>query len=206
MRGRQAMDSELSRFRQLAARLTANIRACNAPMPARQGHERATTMFTLATMRAPKLRPASSGTLLARCALVLATVWFAPCLAQAKAPAGGTLSPSLWTRDTLGGDWGGMRSTLGQQGIRFDFWATGFYQDVLQGAGNDDGDFSGRVDLMINDDTGKLGLWQGGGLHAHVTYRGGDLPGFRGGALFPVHTSGCYRWVARTMSSRPRCS
>jgi porin len=83
-----------------------------------------------------------------------------------------------------------MRSALGQQGVRFDFWATGFYQDMLKGKGNDDGGFGSRVDLLINGETGKMGLWQGGGLHAHLTYRGGDLPGFRGGALLPVHTSG----------------
>jgi porin len=109
---------------------------------------------------------------------------------QAQAPNDGSAPPSLWTRDTLGGDSSGLRAALGQQGLRFDLWATGFYQDLLQGAGNDEGGFSGRADLMLDGDTGKLGLWQGGGLHAHVTYRGGDLPGSRGGALFPVHTSG----------------
>ena len=109
---------------------------------------------------------------------------------QAQAPNDDSPPPSPWTRDTLGGDWGGMRSALGQQGIRVNFWTTGFYQDMFKGSGNDDGGFGGRADLLINGDTGKLGLWQGGGLHAHVTYRGGDLPGFRGGALFPVNTSG----------------
>jgi porin len=83
-----------------------------------------------------------------------------------------------------------MRSALDPHGLRFDFWATGFYQDMLKGKGDSDGGFGGRGDLLINGDTGKMGLWQGGGLHAHLTYRGGGLPGFRGGALFPVHTSG----------------
>ena len=147
-------------------------------------------MFTPAVMPARASKRAAAGTLRALWASVLVAGLVAPLPAQAQAPADGTLSQSLWNRDTLGGDWGGARGTLGQYGIRFDLWATGFYQDLLDGAGNDEGDFSGRVDLMINGDTGKFGLWQGGGLHAHVTYRGGDLPGFRGGALFPVHTSG----------------
>ena len=147
-------------------------------------------MFTPGVMPARTSRRAASGTLRALWALVLATGLVAPLQARAQATTEGASSQSLWTRDTLGSDWGGFRDALGQYGIRFDLWATGFYQDLLEGAGNDDGDFSGRVDLMINGDTGKLGLWQGGGLHAHVTYRGGDLPGFRGGALFPVHTSG----------------
>lgn len=99
-------------------------------------------------------------------------------------------TPSLWSRDTLGGDWGGIRGALGQHGVRFDFSTTGFYQEMIEGRDNKDGGFGGRVDLMLNGDTGKLGLWQGGGLHAHLTYRGGELPGSRGGVLFPVHTSG----------------
>ena len=147
-------------------------------------------MFKLSVMPAGTSRRAAVGTLWALRALVLAAGLVASLQARAQATAGDDPPPSLWTRDTLGGDWGGMRSALGQKGIRFDFWATGFYQDMFKGTGNDDGDLSGRVDLMINGDTGKLGLWQGGGLHAHVTYWSGDLPGFRGGALLPVHTSG----------------
>ena len=109
---------------------------------------------------------------------------------HAQAPNDGGPPQSPWTRDTLGGDWGGMRSAFGQQGIRFDFWATGFYQDMFKGTGNDGAGFGARADLLINGDSDKLGHWEGGGLHAHLTYRGGDLPAFRGGALFPVHTSG----------------
>ena len=128
--------------------------------------------------------PRIGGTL----AFALAMGLAAPSPASAKEPA--NAPESLWTRDRPGGDWGGARDALGEHGLRFDLWATGFYQDLLEGAGNDDGGFSDRADLMIDGDTGKLGLWRGGGVHAHVTYRGGDLPGFRGGALFPVHTSG----------------
>jgi porin len=109
---------------------------------------------------------------------------------QAQVPGDAGAPPSPWTRDTLGGDWGGMRAALGENGLRFNLWATGFYQDLLQGAGNDEGGFTGCADLLLDGDTGKLGLWKGGGFHVHATYRGGDLPGFRGGALFPVHASG----------------
>ncbi|HYN58680.1 MAG TPA: carbohydrate porin [Rubrivivax sp.] len=147
-------------------------------------------MFTLAVIPARTSRRAASGTLRALWALVLATGLVAPLQARAQAPTDGTPSESFWTRDTLGGDWGGMRGALGQQGMRFNFWVTGFYQDLLQGAGNDEGGFTGRADLLFDTDTGKLGRWQGGGFHVHATYRDGDLPGFRGGALFPVHTSG----------------
>jgi len=156
-------------------------------------------MFTLAVMPARTSRRAASGKLRALWASVLATGLVAPLQARAQATTDGAPSRSLWTRDTLGSDWGGFRGALGQQGIRFDLWATGFYQDMFKGAGNDDGDFSGRADLMINGDTGKLGLWHGGGLHAHVTYRGGGPAGIpRGSALSGAHerlVSG--RWQGR---------
>ncbi len=147
-------------------------------------------MFTAARRPARGSRTATSGSRAFLLVLAMGIGSTATSLVQAQATSDGSAPPSLWTRDTLGGDWGGMRSALGQQGLRFDLWGTGFYQDLLQGAGNDEGGFTGRADLMLNADTGKLGLWQGGGFHLHATYRGGDLPGSRGGALLPVHTSG----------------
>ena len=116
-------------------------------------------MFTLAVKPASTRRRAALGTLRALWALVVAGGLVAPLEARAQATTNATPAQSLWTRQTLGGDWGGFRGALGQHGIRFDLWATGFYQDLLEGAGNSEGDSSGRVDLMINGDTGKLGLW-----------------------------------------------
>jgi len=43
-----------------------------------------------------------------------------PAQALAQTPTEGASPPSAWTHDTLGGDWGGLRSALGQQGLRFD--------------------------------------------------------------------------------------
>jgi len=45
-----------------------------------------------------------------------------------------------------------------------------------------------RTDALVNFNTQKLGLWNGGGFHTHLTYRSGDLPAFRGGALWPAST------------------
>jgi len=59
---------------------------------------------------------------------------------------------------------------------------------MFSGTGNDDFDFGGRADALVNFDTKKLGLWDGGGFHTHLTYRFGGLPAFRGGALWPVST------------------
>lgn len=99
--------------------------------------------------------------------------------APAQAPAG---------REYLTGDWGGGRSALASRGVTLGLDVTGFYQGLLKGAGDDEFETGGRADLLFNVDTGKLGLWPGGGLHTHVEYRFGPLSASRGGALFPVNT------------------
>lgn len=95
---------------------------------------------------------------------------------------------SIPTRDTLTGDWFGVRNTLRERGIVMDLSWTEFYQGMFAGDGNEDFEFGGRADALIHLDTGKLGLWDGGGFHTHVESRFGDAPGFRGGALWPVNT------------------
>ena len=91
-------------------------------------------------------------------------------------------------RDTLTGDWGGFRDRLMAKGVSFDLGFSEYYQGMFSGSGDDDFDWGGRADVLVNFDTEKLGLWKGGGLHTHLTYRFGDLPAFRGGALWPVST------------------
>lgn len=88
----------------------------------------------------------------------------------------------------LTGDWGGFRRSLAEQGLSLDLEHTQFYQGLLSGDGYDDWDLGGRVDAFFNIDTGKFGLWQGGGLRTHSEYRYGDLRGRQGGALWPVNT------------------
>jgi hypothetical protein len=126
------------------------IRACNAPAAAPQGHEHASTIFT------PALRVAT-----ALLAVFLVMGWAVPSSAQARATTPVVAPESPWTRDTQGGDVDGLLDAHGQQGLRFDLWATGFYQGMCEGTGNEDADFSGLVDLLINGDTGRLDLWEG---------------------------------------------
>ncbi|MCP4260029.1 MAG: carbohydrate porin [Planctomycetes bacterium] len=95
---------------------------------------------------------------------------------------------SLLTQETLTGDWGGLRDQLAEKGIKLDIEFTEYYQGMFSGTGYDDFDFGGRADALVNFDTKKLGLWDGGGFHTHLTYRFGGLPASRGGALWPVST------------------
>jgi porin len=109
--------------------------------------------------------------------------------AQGAGDPAGAAAP-LRERDRLGGDWGGARDSLAQRGVTVDLWTTGFTQAMFEGTGDNGWDIGGRADLLLDADTARLGLWQGGGLHAHLEYRGGNLPGERGGATLPVHAGG----------------
>jgi porin len=95
---------------------------------------------------------------------------------------------SLGQRSQLTGDWGGARSFLQKKGVTFDLEWTQFYQGLGAGTGPKSFDYGGRLDAFLHFDTGKLGLWKGGGLHTHLEYRYGTLPAFRGGTLLPVNT------------------
>ena len=121
-------------------------------------------------------------------------------IAGAGTQEGDTVTPvelvaedsSIWTRDTLTGDWGGMRSTLKEHGISVDFSATGYYAGLFSGGvADNDFDFGGRADGFINFDFGKMGLWQGGGFHVHLESRFGSaaersVP--RSGGIWPPNT------------------
>lgn len=96
--------------------------------------------------------------------------------------------PGFFDREKLTGDWGGIRDQLAESGVKLDIEYTGYYQGMISGTGYDGFDFGGRADALVNFDTNKLGLWNGGGFHTHLTYRSGDLQAFRGGALWPVST------------------
>ncbi len=112
----------------------------------------------------------------------------------ATAPAGPpvTAPDSLWTRDTLTGEWGGLRTRLVENGLVTEFSFAGYFADVLRGGGRrDDLDFGGRADAFFHLNTGKAGLWEGGGFHVHVESRFGeaaDRPLPRSGGLWPVNT------------------
>jgi porin len=96
--------------------------------------------------------------------------------------------PGLLQRGTLTGNWGGLRDQLVEKGVKFDIEFTEYYQGMFSGTGYDNFDFGSRADALVYFDTEKLGLWEGGSFNTHLTYRFGDLPAFRGGALWPVNS------------------
>ena len=134
--------------------------------------------------RPRRKRSAAAGALPWLLALGLA----APLVASAQAEDDDAVAPAAeapQSRDALGGDWGGLRDTLGEHGIRFNLWTTGFTQAMFQGTGDNGWDIGGRADLLLDAD-----LWEGGGLHTHFEYRSGNVPGERGGTTLPLHSGG----------------
>jgi porin len=109
---------------------------------------------------------------------------------SASAPPARPLQPadapatSLAERDRLTGNWGGARDDLAGRGVTFQLELTGFFQSALAGAPAREAT-AGRVDALVTLDGGKLGLWSGFGFNVHVESVVGDIPVFRGGALWP---------------------
>ncbi|MBW4618180.1 MAG: carbohydrate porin [Cyanosarcina radialis HA8281-LM2] len=93
---------------------------------------------------------------------------------------------SLGERSYLMGD--AWRARLRDAGVTFNLEFTQFYQGLAAGSGDNEFDYGGRLDALINLDTGKLGLWQGGGFHTHLEYRFGGLSAFQDGILMPANT------------------
>lgn len=89
--------------------------------------------------------------------------------------------------DRLTGDWKGVRTRLFEAGITFNVESAHYYQGLLSGSGDKDFEYAGRLDALIDLDTSKLGLWQGGLIRTHTEYRYGDLSPNLGGALLATN-------------------
>ena len=74
----------------------------------------------------------------------------------------------LGARDTLFGDWCGIKPHLADCGLTVDATLTQFYQGVAQGGGEQRFRYGDKMDVFFNVDTGKLGLWEGGTLTSHA--------------------------------------
>jgi len=102
-------------------------------------------------------------------------------------PAVATAPVALRDRERLTGDWGGARDAAASRGFTFQLELTGFFQGAFSGAPTR-AEPAGRVDALISVDASKLGLWRGLGFNTHIESAFGDIPVFRGGALWPTHT------------------
>ena len=102
----------------------------------------------------------------------------------AEQSAGGD---SVWTRDKLTGDWGGLRSDLSKHGIDIDLRLSQYGQRVSNGGREKNGEWGGTMDYRINLDGKKLfGTWDGFSIQMHARTRwGNDILADAGGLTLP---------------------
>ena len=74
---------------------------------------------------------------------------------------------SIWQRDTLTGDWGGLRTDLHNKGIDLTITYANEVFGVLSGGLHRDASYEGLLTFTADADLQKLVGWSGG--HAHVT-------------------------------------
>jgi porin len=80
----------------------------------------------------------------------------------------------LLTRLRMTGDWCGHRTALAERGLRFDLFATQFYQGVASGGREREWRYGGKLDYLFDLDGGKLGLWEGLLVNLHAETRYGE--------------------------------
>jgi porin len=102
----------------------------------------------------------------------------------------GTVTGNLWTRTQLTGAWGGARTRLAEHGWFFDAYTTGAYQNVTSGGLKTGSALEQNVQLSVNLDTARAGLWTAGLLHLTVQSRYADSPDntFSAGSILPQYT------------------
>jgi porin len=98
-------------------------------------------------------------------------------------------SPGWLERDTLSGDWGGARPWLKSHGITLAPRLTQFYQGLSSGEGDHPSEYGGKLDLMLDADLARLGLWKGLSLRVHAEYNLDESVNLEGGTIMPVNTA-----------------
>jgi porin len=91
------------------------------------------------------------------------------------------------SRPVLSGNWGGSRDSAAANGVTLDIFSTTFAMGVADGGLETGAVFNSRLDLYLNIDGEKAGLWQGLFLTFHGEALGGESPttNENAGALFP---------------------
>jgi len=71
----------------------------------------------------------------------------------------------FWERDTLTGDWGGLRSRLADQGVSLSATEIAETLGNVSGGQRQTDVFEGRLEMDLDLDLEKLGGWHGGTIH-----------------------------------------
>jgi porin len=99
------------------------------------------------------------------------------------------LFEKFWSRDTLTGNWGGLRTDLHDRGIDLQLRLSQYGQWVTAGGVDTNGEYGGRGDYRLNVDLTKLvGAWDGLSVNVHAMTRFGDDIGADAGAFVIPNT------------------
>ena len=98
-------------------------------------------------------------------------------------------SEGFFKQEYLTGNWWGARSFLENRGLNFDLKYSSTYQGLLEGTGEKSFDYGGKVNALINLNTGKMHLWKGGFFDFHLEYRHGQAQSNLGGTVFATNTA-----------------
>lgn len=71
-------------------------------------------------------------------------------------------SPNIWQRNTLTGDWGGLRSKLANRGLHLEGFYIGDVFANVTGGVNEDAEYLDNIELKLLLDMQKIIGWQGG--------------------------------------------
>ncbi|QDV24193.1 carbohydrate porin [Aureliella helgolandensis] len=107
----------------------------------------------------------------------------ASCDSLFNAPVCGS---SCWERSTLSGDWCGLRSCFEEKGYTWNISNTNFYSDITSGGLDETSRYRGRVDMFLNIDGKKVGLWDGLTINLHGESVFGSSINQFSGTLLPV--------------------
>jgi len=109
--------------------------------------------------------------------------------ADKESTAAAKSQEDIWNRKKLTGDWGGLRTKLGEHGIKLDVRLSQYWQSVASGGVNTNSEYGGTVDYRVNIDAHKLGLWQGLAVSMHARTRFGEDVNADAGA-FAIQNTG----------------
>lgn len=103
-------------------------------------------------------------------------------------------TPDTWggdvaTRPRLTGDWGGTRDDLAKKGMVLDVDAYWWPQKIIDGGKDTSGGNWGNLNIELNVDTGKAGLWPGGFFRVKTVNGFGDYIGKDTGAIIPANSA-----------------
>jgi porin len=94
----------------------------------------------------------------------------------------------LWQRSRLTGDWGGLRTTMANNGVQLDLDNVHTFQNVTSGGIDTTGRYLGNAEIVLKLDSQKMGLWPGGFLLVRGEAAFGTGVNTATGAVIPVNT------------------